>query len=183
MNHKQLKYENPERLEELNPLHTLQRIGLRENHVLCDIGAGSGIFSIPAAQYTKNTVFALEKDNEMLNIIDQKASQNGVVNIRLLEVLDDYLNIDDKIADVALMVTVLHEIDNKSIILEEVRRILKPDGKFAVIEFHKHQTSKGPPITHRISKEEMEKLLIKKGFFIQDTFDLGANFYCMVFGK
>ncbi len=69
MDHQQNKLENPERLAELSPKETLMKIGLGEQDVICDIGSGSGIFTIPAAQITANTVFALDINNEFLDII------------------------------------------------------------------------------------------------------------------
>jgi len=60
MDHKQNKLENLESIAELSPKETLLRIGLGEQDIICDIGAGSGIFTIPAARITKNTAFALE---------------------------------------------------------------------------------------------------------------------------
>lgn len=41
MDYKQNKLENPERLAELSPKETLMRIGLGEQDIICDIGAGS----------------------------------------------------------------------------------------------------------------------------------------------
>lgn len=180
MNHMQSKLENPTRLAELNPMETLLKIGLQNDQTLCDIGAGSGIFTIPAALFTKNLVYALEKNKELLSAIDTKARQNGITNIRLIEVRDDSFDIEDETIDIAIMVTVLHEIDNKATILEEVKRMLKPGGKFAVIEFHKRQTTMGPPMAYRIAQEEITELLIGKGFVLQDSFDLGENLYCVV---
>jgi len=183
MHNKQAKLDDPKRLEELKPLDTLLRIGLQDNHVLCDVGAGTGIFTIPAALYTKQVVWALEIDKEMLGVIATKARQNGLTNIRLLEVRNDSLAIDDETVDIALMVTVLHEIDDKSRILEEVKRILKPGGKLAVIEFNKRQAAPGPPMAIRLAQEEVAELLIKKGFAEKDSFELGANLYGVVFSK
>jgi len=68
MDNKQMKFENPVRIKELKPIETLIRIGLKENHVVCDIGAGSGIFTIPASMITKNKVYALEINDAMLSI-------------------------------------------------------------------------------------------------------------------
>lgn len=72
-----LKLENPARLAELNPKATLKRIGLRVGDVLCDIGAGSGIFAIPAAQITCGLVYAVELRADMLGIITDKASRQN----------------------------------------------------------------------------------------------------------
>ena len=183
MNRKQLKLEDPKRIEELNPLGTLQRIGIEENHVVCDVGAGSGIFTVAAATMTKNIVFGLEIDKEMLSLIETKAKQNELTNIRLIEVRDDHFDIDAASVDIVLMVTVLHEIDNKAAMMSEINRILRDEGKFAVIEFNKRDTSMGPPMHLRLDQTEVETILRENGFAKINSFDLGENMYCMVFKK
>lgn len=180
MDHKQNKLENPVRLKELDPLNTLTIIGLDKSHVLADIGAGSGIFAIPAAKvYSK--VYALEVSDDMLAIIGDKAKANKLENIELVKVNDNRFDISDGCVDLALMVTVLHEISERSRFICEVKRILKEHGKLAVIEFFKEQTPMGPPIDHRISKEEVKGELALWGFSMRQDFDLGPNFYCLVF--
>jgi len=181
MNRKQLKLEDPKRLEELNPLGTLQRIGIEENHVVCDVGAGSGIFTVAAATMTRNTVFGLEIDKEMLRLIEAKAKQKEITNIRLIEVRDDHFDIDNDAVDIVLMVTLLHEIDNKNAMLSEVNRILRDEGKCAVIEFNRRNTHMGPPLDIRLDKPELETIFTNHGFSKIDSFDLGENMYCMVF--
>jgi ubiquinone/menaquinone biosynthesis C-methylase UbiE len=83
--------------------------------------------------------------------------------------------------DIALLVTVLHEIKNKTIFIEELKRIVKDNGKIAFIEFHKHKTPMGPPIIDRIGKDVMIDLLKNAGFIVCEDFALGNNFYCLVF--
>ena len=177
----QSKLENPIRLAELNPEDTLRKIGLRDNQIVCDIGAGSGIFTIPAAQITRKKVYAVDINDEMLSIISGKASAEGITNIELIKVKDDHYQIMDHSIDIALMVTVLHEINNPSVFLAEIKRILKNNGKIAVIEFHKRETQMGPPIEHRLGKDELKEMLRAIGFIVQEKFDLGNNLYCMVF--
>lgn len=181
MNRKIAKLEDPERLKELNPAGTLMRIGLGEHDVVCDIGAGTGIFTIPAAKITDNLVFALETDDEMLEVIAQKAGNEGLLNIRTLKVADSQFGINEKTADLVILVTVLHEIENKTAFLQEISRIVKCNGRLAVIEFHKRQTPVGPPIVPRISQDEVMKLGSECGFVRSDEFNLGSNLYCIVF--
>jgi len=181
MNNNQIKLENPVRLEELNPTNTLKNIGLQENHILCDIGAGSGIFTIPAARITRKEVYALDINDEMLSIISRKAAAEGITNIKLMKVKDDHFEIMDNSIDIALLVTVLHEINNPAVFLAEIKRILKNNGKIVVIEFHKRDTPMGPPIGNRMGKDEVIDQLINIGFIVHMAFDLGDNFYCLVF--
>ncbi|WP_018306909.1 class I SAM-dependent methyltransferase [Desulfitobacterium hafniense] len=183
MNKQQNKLENPKRLEELNPKVTLERIGFKENYVLCDIGAGSGVFTIPAAKMTENVVYALEANPEMLKIIEGKANDEMITNINYIYVDSDHFNIKAKSVDVVLLVTVLHEIEGISSFMKEVERLLNDYGKIAVIEFHKRETPMGPPISHRISKEEVLAALHDIDFESQDDFELGDNFYCITFTR
>jgi ubiquinone/menaquinone biosynthesis C-methylase UbiE len=181
--HKQNKLENPVRLTELNPIDTLNKIGMKANDAICDIGAGSGIFTIPAARITTNKVYALEISDEMLSIIKEKANTEGINNIELVKVNDNNLNMEDGSIDIAIMVTVLHEIDQPTELLKEVKRILKDNGKIAVIEFHKRETPMGPPVEHRMYKEDVIKYLKAIDYIVQKDFDLGDNFNCLVFEK
>ena len=178
---KQMRMENPIRIAELDPMNTLISIGLDEKAVICDIGAGSGIFTLPAAKITKNKVFALEIDDEMLRVIGEKAKNEELANIELIKVEDEKVAIEDNTVDFVLMVTVLHEIENKAVFLREVKRLLKNNGKVLVIEFHKRETPIGPPVPHRIEKEEVKNVMGDVGFLISEEFDLGDNYYCLIF--
>lgn len=183
MQNRQLKFESSARLSELKPAETLKRIGLMDSHILCDIGAGSGIFTLPGAKMTQNTVYALEESEEMLSIIRDKIRNENISNITLIKVEDERFAIADHSVDLALLVTVLHEITDKSVFLTEIKRILKDTGKLAIIEFHKQETPMGPPVDHRISKDETQRELEAVGLNKLDLYDLGDNYYCMIFGK
>lgn len=181
MNNKRMKFENPVRLEELQPAATLEKIGLRDNDILCDIGAGTGIFAIPAAKMTKNKVYALEINEDMLALMAEKARAENIGNLHLLKTEDEHLTLEDNTADIVLLVTVLHEIKNKLIFINEIKRILKRQGKVAIIEFHKRQTPMGPPEAHRLGQHEASELLESQGFKTVQDFALGDNFYCLIF--
>lgn len=177
------KLENPARLEELKPINTLKRIGLKNHQTLCDIGAGSGIFTLPASKMTRNKVYALEISDDMLSVIIEKAKDEGIANIEAIKVENDLFGINNNEVDVAIMVTVLHEIENISTFLAEVKRVLKVSGKVAVIEFHKRVTPMGPMVEQRLGNKYLNKLFSEIGFISCDEFDLGQNLYCIVFEK
>lgn len=181
MNHIQIKLENPKRLSELKPVETLIKIGLQDNDLVCDIGAGSGIFTIPAARITRKNVYAVDINDEMLSIINRKAVAEGIANIELIKVKEGHFEIMDHYIDIALLVMVLHEIHNPTVFLKEIKRILKNNGKIAVIEFHKRDTPMGPPIGHRMGKDKVIDQLTNIGFIVNKDFDLGDNYYCLVF--
>jgi len=182
MQHHQIKkLENPDRIQELNPVQTLRRIGLRDGLTVADIGAGSGVFALPAAQITSGRVSVLEISDEMLASIAGKAENQNIGNIELIKVESDYLDIADHTIDIALMVTVMHELPDRGSMLAEVKRILKEAGRLAIIEFHKRHTPMGPPLERRLDQEALADDAQKHGFALVDSFELGENMYCLVF--
>ena len=183
MKHSQNKFEKQERILELNPEGTLKKIGLGENDVVFDIGAGSGVFTIPAAKITNNFVYALEINDEFIEIIKEKANSEKLLNIKTMKVSDNHYDIGANLVDVAILVTVFHEIKNRESLLCELKRIIKSTGKIAIIEFRKKQTPMGPPVEHRIGKDEITTIFSGYGFNVSDEFDLGDNLYCIVFAS
>lgn len=181
--HKLERLENPRRVQELNPTETLKRLGLRRGQTVCDIGAGTGIFALAAAALTDGMVYALETDDDMIAAIREKAEKADQNNVKAVKVDDSGTRFDlpDAAVDLVLIVTVLHEIDDKALFLDEVKRIMKSDGRLALIEFHARPTPFGPPLEIRIASESAEALLLSAGLDLVERFDLGNNYYCLVF--
>lgn len=179
--HHQERLERPERLAELNPGKTLEKIGVGKNDVICDLGAGTGIFTIPAAQMTDNTVYALDINDEFLGIIEEKAKQAGLPNIKTIKVSDFHYDLETAVVDLVLLVVVLHEIPEKESLLKEIKRVIKPGGKLAILEFLKEDTPLGPPVSERLEREEIMAVCAGAGFSKHQEFVLGDNIYGIVF--
>jgi ubiquinone/menaquinone biosynthesis C-methylase UbiE len=148
------KQENPKRVEELSPPETLGRIGLKEDGAFCDIGAGTGIFTFAAAKRTKSDVYAVEIDDAMLQILQAKKLEKKAGNVRVKKNIRE---VPSNACDVALLCTVLHELEDPEGMMSEIKRILLPGGTLAVIEFHKRRTPLGPPEARRISPDRTRK--------------------------
>ncbi len=175
------KFENPSRLAELDPENTLRAAGFDRDMTLCDIGAGTGIFAFQAARISGNAIYALEKSDAMIETLNQKKADQKMSNVIVKKVDSDQLPLADSICDMVLMSTVLHEVEDKTAILVEIKRILKEKGKLLIIEFHKRQTPAGPPESHRIAEELVEGICRGHGFKTIKKASLGENFYCILF--
>jgi ubiquinone/menaquinone biosynthesis C-methylase UbiE len=181
--HSPERLETPERVHELNPAATLAKIGFTAGQVLCDIGAGSGLFTLPAAHITQQTVYALDVNPAMIAAVQAKAKAADLANIDLRKVEGQHLPVPDDSVDLALVATVLHEIPQKGPFIREIQRLLKPDGRLAVIEFHGKATPMGPPSSERLGQDVVIALMEAHDFSVIDQFDLGPNLYCVVFRK
>lgn len=175
------KLENPSRLAKLDPRNTLVKIGLKEGDVFCDIGAGTGVFTIPAAEITQNTTYALDVSEKMLEALMDKAQAHHIEHIQPINTEGHSYPIEDSACDIVFASCVYHEIPDKLTLFKEIRRILKPEGKLVIIEFFKKSSPFGPPITERVSIEELKLSANRNGFEFVKKFDLGHTYYLAEF--
>lgn len=178
MNQSFSRLENPDRVAELNPMKSLERIGLKSGEVICDIGAGTGIFTFAAAKITKAAIYAVDISEDMLHILYTKANEQKLNNI---VIKNNTESIPAGACNVVFLCTVFHELSDIEYMMGEIKRILSFSGTLAVIEFHKRTTPMGPPVEHRIDCDTLNTILHKFGFNLKKSFNLGENFYCSVF--
>ena len=176
---KRAKLENPARVVELNPLGTLEKIGFHTGDTLVDIGAGSGLFSLAAVQIGAGMVYAAETDDAILTDLKQRAA--GMNNLKTLYVNGCSYPVADHSADWIMLAAVLHEIDDRTSLFAEMRRILKNNGMICLIEFIKARTPMGPAPEHRLGAQEAEELFREQGFAKKAEFNLGDNLYCQTY--
>lgn len=173
------KLENPARLAELSPPETLARLGLKDKMTFADIGAGTGIFTTAAAEITHAPIYAIDPSANMREILSSKKS---AVALDQVEILSDVSALPEKSVDLALLCTVLHEIDNQEAFLQTIAERLKPEGRLAIIEFHKSDSPFGPPLSIRLSTDDTTLLASAARLVERERFTLGENFYCVCFG-
>ena len=162
-----------------------EKLALHSGDTLLDLGCGAGDYSICAAKIVGDAgnVYALDIHQEMLDNVCKEARKQGIFNIHpVVSDIRQRIDVPDNRIDICLIATVLHTIDSpteKTDLFSEVKRVLKPEGKLAVIECKKESALHGPPLYLRISPEELEKGLEEYGFSKTDYIDLGTNYMMM----
>ncbi|GBC59675.1 hypothetical protein DENIS_0616 [Desulfonema ishimotonii] len=157
-------------------------LGLKEGESLLDMGCGAGDYTIQASGIVGNsgTVYALDKWEEMIKGVVEEAGFQGIRNIKAITSdITGPLPIRDDCADVCLIATVLHILDpeqDKKPLFSEIRRVLKPGGRVAIIECKKEVRPFGPPVHMCLSPEEVEKMVTRHGFERIGFTDLGYNY-------
>lgn len=160
---------------------------VKPGSVVLDLACGKGIYSMFLSKIVgKNgLVYAVDLWKEGLLLLEEQIEKQNITNI--LPLLDDateQIEIDDYSVDVCLMGTVLHdfeEMNKASVVLEQIKTILKPGGCLAVIEFKKIEGPPGPPIKIRLSEDEVDKMVTGYGFKKLKTADIGNYNYVMTF--
>ena len=157
-------------------------LGLRPGDVFFDLGCGPGDYALAAAPVVGpgGAVYALDKWDEVLRGLMEEAALRRIANIcPLLADMRTGIPLRDARVDVCLLATVWHVLNlnrDGARIFGEVHRVLKPDGRLAVISFKKEDRPWGPPVEQRQSAEQIEAALEPFGFRRTLLIDLGFNF-------
>ena len=121
------------------PAQLLERSGIKKGMQVLDLGCGSGAFTpfIARTVGEKGKVYALDIQADMLKQLERKLSKpenKDIKNIKLIEGNAYELPFEESSLDLVNMVTVLQEIPDRNRALQEVKRVLKRGGFFAVTE-------------------------------------------------
>ncbi len=158
------------------------KLNLKPGDVVLDLGCGPGDYSIQASQEIgeHGLVYALDRQDEAIRQIRDKIREQGYSNIRVIKAdITQPLPIADNSIDLCLLSTVLHIFQIRKAeesLFAEMRRVLKPGGRLAVIECKKEDQTFGPPKHLRIAPEEVAGAVTKHGFKKFDLTDLGYNY-------
>jgi len=121
-----------------------------------EFGSGYGTFTLPAAGIIKGNIYALDIEEAMIVRLKQRIKQENLSNIKILH--KDFVNegtgLKDNSVDYAMIFNILHA-ENPDILLNEAYRILKYDGKLAVIHWvYSEDTPRGPSLNIRPTPQQ-----------------------------
>jgi ubiquinone/menaquinone biosynthesis C-methylase UbiE len=173
------RLEEPERLTFMPPEEVVAALNLSPGVVVADIGAGTGYFAVPLAIAVrpKGRLYAVDIEPAMLKRLDEKlGAPSAPDNIKL--VVGDAANttLADATCDLVLLANVWHEVEDQPAVLGEVRRILKPNGRLAILDWRTDVPARphgvprtdadppGPPREHRIPDSAVNETLRAHGW-------------------
>jgi len=125
------------RVARLKVDEAVSRLALAPGAVVADIGAGSGVFTLPLARAVpQGRVYAVDIDRGLVDHIARKAEEARAANVRpvLGAFTDPQLPARD--VDLAFIFDVLHHIEDRATYLRSLASYLRPGGRIAVIDFH-----------------------------------------------
>ncbi len=166
-----------------DPVKNLKAFGLKEDMIVADLGAGTGFYSLGAAEMVpKGKVYAVEVQKDFLDKIKSKVAEAHLSNVETLWGDVEKIGgtkIKDGVVDAAIASNILFQVEDRDKFIEETRRILKQDGQVLLIDW---STSLGH-IEKIIPKSAAREMLERKGFTWERDIDAGVNHYGMILRK
>ncbi|VVB86952.1 Putative arsenite methyltransferase [uncultured archaeon] len=172
--------DDPGRAQFLNPGNIIEKLKLTGEMVIADLGCGTGFFSIPVSKRVKK-VFALDIQQEMLDILGNKIEKEKITNIETILSEESSIPLSDKSVDIILMVNVFHELEDKVSLLKEVKRVLNRKGRLVIIDWKKMEMDFGPPFEERLSEKDVIEICHGNGFTFLERSNAGPYNYLLIF--
>ena len=166
--------ERAEREAEEAPSKAIAALNIRAGHVIADIGAGSGYYSVRLAKAVGPTgrVYATDIQPEMLALLKRKIDHDELSNIELILGGETDTRLPDNSIDLAILVDVYHELSQPQTFLKSVRRALKKDGRLVLVEFRKEDPRVPIREEHKMSVREARMELEAEGFVFDRLIDV-----------
>ncbi len=173
------RMEAPDRATWQKPDEVVARLSLRPGSVAGEIGAGPGYFSLRLGKAVgeTGTVYAVDVEPRMLAVLRDRLEKAGAKNILPVLGLKDDPFLPAGACDVILLVNTIHHFPDPAPYLKRLKRALKKNGRIVNIDFHKRQTPMGPPLEHRIDRQDFLALAEKAGLTVQAEHDLLEHQY------
>jgi ubiquinone/menaquinone biosynthesis C-methylase UbiE len=171
----------------IEPDKLFATLRLTEATVLLDLACGSGAYSLAAAEIIGDDgkIYSVDLWKEGIDTLQREAAVRQLRQIQATVAdVGRHIPLADHSVDVCLMATVLHDLiqdKTEKGALREVARIVRPDGVLAVVEFKKIEGPPGPPLSIRLSPQELESVVSPYGFRPTTTMELGSCTYLSIF--
>lgn len=151
--------ERPEREEEEKTSLLVEALKVQPGEAVADIGAGTGYLTrrIAPKILPKGKVYAVEIQQEMLDLLTNKLTGLGITNVApvLGTVTDPKLPPNSM--DTIVMVDVYHEFDFPYEMTETMCRALKPGGRLVFVEFRGEDENVPIKRVHKMTEAQVKK--------------------------
>ncbi|NQU42638.1 class I SAM-dependent methyltransferase [bacterium] len=158
----------------------LSALKIGHGQTVLDAGCGNGYMSKEFSRLVgvNGKVYALDPDK--ISIAALRKETEGTNIVALVGDITTRMPLPASAFNLIYLSTVVHGFVGEQIegFKVEVKRLLAPDGKLAVVEIVKRDTPFGPPHNIRFSPEELRNAL---GFASKATVELGEYFYLQIF--
>ncbi|MCR4325433.1 MAG: class I SAM-dependent methyltransferase [Patescibacteria group bacterium] len=172
-----------------HPPRNVDALAIDPGMNVADFGSGSGAYVLLIADALKGYghVYAVDIQRDLLRRTVNEASRKGYANVSAIHAdleKPRASKLSDEALDLVLVSNLLFQLEDASAVLEEARRILRPNGRLAIIDWSDSppdgERRMGPQKKDIVTKESALELARKAGFGLQREFPAGGHHYGLI---
>jgi len=173
------RLDDPGRDEWQRPDVVLATLGITKESVVCEIGTGTGYFSLRLAKQAA-WVYAIDVETQLLSLLRERAASARVQNLTPVLGLPLDPLIPPTSCDLILTVNTFHHVPEKAAYLRRLQQVLRPGGRLAIVDFHKRELPVGPPVDHKLAREECLEQIRAAGLQVLSEHDILPHQYFLI---
>lgn len=160
----------------------LQALEIRPGQVVVDAGCGTGYMAKLFAGKVSDSgkVYAFDHDAHFLELLADETKASNIEPLRQDITKPSLLK--KASVDLVYISALIYMFSREQVeaFVREVKRVLKPGGRLAIVEMEKKETPFGPPLNLRYSPEDLQKAISLPPVA---TVALSEYFYMQIFRK
>lgn len=182
MGKRRFRADDPERKQWQDPDKILLSVGLEKGMVFVDIGCGEGYFALPASRKVGpgGRVYAFDINAGAVAELQVQAETEGLDNIISGVKEAENTIVCEGCADIVFFGIDLHDFHDPLQVLTNAKRMLKPTGWLADLDWKDIPMEFGPPLEKRFSVKKAEQLIKSAGFSVVSVQDAGPYHYLVL---
>jgi ubiquinone/menaquinone biosynthesis C-methylase UbiE len=162
---------------------------LKKGITFLDVACGWGRYALAVSEIIgrNGLVYAVDLWEEGVSSLKKEAVLKDIQNITsFVSDASQSIPVENQSVDVCLMATVLHDFVGDKVergVMQEIVRVIKPEGTLAIVEYKKIDSPTGPPKSIRLSPEEVDQIVSAYGFKQKHLTEVGPDHYLQIFIK
>lgn len=160
-------FDSPGRDKKLHINRVMDILGVTRGKGVADIGAGSGWFTVRAAQRVgpSGTVYAVDINPEAIRYIDNRVHSESLANVKTILSKPDDPMLPKEAVDAVLLLKTYHEVADPIALLEHLRPALRPGARLGIIDRNGNGTD------HGVSRKIVIEEATRAGYRLLETYE------------
>ena len=169
------RLQHPDRARLMPPEVVLEHLNAGLGSRVADVGAGLGWLTFPLAVAVgvSGRVLAIDPSEDGMAAIRERARREGLGQIETRLAPAEDTGLPDETVDRIVWHTMYHDVADRPAALHEMRRILKPGGRWVIVDWLKEEMESGPPLHVRMSAKQVAVEVTDAGFSVVDEWSAG----------
>ncbi len=177
--------EPPDREAWQRPDQVMDALHVAEGSVVADIGAGGGWFTIRLARRVGRSgkVYAVDVQRLMIEAIQRRVQREGYTNVIAVQGASTDPRLPAKALDAVLIVDAFHEMEDPVLLLQNVARALKAQGRIGIIDYEQGEGGPGPDPENRVHPNVVITAAAAAGLKVVEQHTFLPYQYFLIFGR
>ena len=128
----------------------IEEVGIEQGFKVLDFGCGPGGYVLPVSELIGETgeLYALDVRPVAIDMVKKLAKTHNLKNVETI-LSDCNTGLPDSSIDAVLLYDTFHDLDDRNSVLQELRRVLKPNGVLSFSDHHMKEADIKSAITNQ----------------------------------